>query len=113
MKPITGDFKVALITPGPVSDAGWSAMAYEGLKGIQEATGAKIANEVAGGAKIKDSMRSFAQDGYQLIIGHGFEYNEPAIERRPKIRFPTLGEGCGCSGTPTSTIVPSRLSRDV
>lgn len=80
MKPITGDFKVALITPGPVSDAGWSAMAYEGLKGIQEATGAKIANEVAGGAKIKDSMRSFAQDGYQLIIGHGFEYNEPAIE---------------------------------
>lgn len=80
MKPITGDFKVALITPGPVSDAGWSAMAYEGLKGIQAATGAKIANEVAGGAKIKDSMRSFAQDGYQLIIGHGFEYNEPAIE---------------------------------
>ncbi len=80
MKPITGDFKVALITPGPVSDAGWSAMAYEGLKGIQTATGAKIANEVAGGAKIKDSMRSFAQDGYQLIIGHGFEYNEPAIE---------------------------------
>ena len=55
-------------------------MAYEGLKGIQAATGAKIANEVAGGAKIKDSMRSFAQDGYQLIIGHGFEYNEPAIE---------------------------------
>lgn len=55
-------------------------MAYEGLKGIQTATGAKIANEVAGGAKIKDSMRSFAQDGYQLIIGHGFEYNEPAIE---------------------------------
>lgn len=80
MKPITGEFKVALITPGPVSDAGWSAMAYDGLKGIQAATGAKIANEVAGGAKIKDSMRSFAQDGYQLIIGHGFEYNEPAVE---------------------------------
>lgn len=79
LKPITGEFKVALITPGPVSDAGWSAMAYAGLKGIGEATGAKTSNEVASGAKIKDAMRSFAQDGYQLIIGHGFEYNDPAV----------------------------------
>lgn len=80
LKPITGEFKVALVTPGPVSDAGWSAMAYAGLKGIEASTGAKVSNEVAGGAKIKDSMRSFAQDGYQLVIGHGFEYNEPAVD---------------------------------
>ncbi len=79
MKPVEGDFKVALITPGPVSDAGWSAMAYAGLKGIEATYGAKTANEVAAGAKIKDAMRSFAQDGYQLVIGHGFEYNDPGV----------------------------------
>ena len=80
LKPITGEFKVALVTPGPVSDAGWCAIAWDGLKGIGAETGAKTSNEVAAGAKIKDAMRSFAQDGYQLIIGHGYEYNEPGSE---------------------------------
>lgn len=80
LKPITGEFKVALITPGPVSDAGWSAMAFQGLKGIQATYSATVNNEVAAGAKIKDAMRSYAQEGYQLVIGHGFEYNDPAVE---------------------------------
>lgn len=73
-------FKVALLTPGPISDAGWSAMAYEGLKGIETELKAQVSNEEnVGGAKIKDSMRSYAQDGYTLVFGHGFEYNEPAM----------------------------------
>ncbi len=73
-------FKVALLTPGPVSDAGWSAMAYDGLKSIESEMNATVSNQEAGGAKIKDSMRSYAQQGYKLVFGHGFEYNEPAIE---------------------------------
>lgn len=74
------EFKVALLTPGPVSDAGWSAMAYEGLEAIERETGAEISNQQATDAKIRDAMRSYAQDGYDLIIGHGFEYNEPGFE---------------------------------
>lgn len=73
-------FRVALLTPGSISDAGWSAMAYEGLKAIETDMKAEISNEEATGTKIKDSMRSYAQDGYGLVFGHGFEYNEPAIE---------------------------------
>ena len=80
LKPVEGEFKVALITPGEVSDAGWSAMAYQALKGVEAVTGAKVSNEVAGGTKIKDSMRSYAQEGYHLVFGHGFEYNEPGVE---------------------------------
>lgn len=76
----TDEFRVALLTPGPVSDAGWSAIAYEGLKGVESETGAKIVNSEAAGTKIKDAMRTYAQDGYKLVIGHGFEYNEPAFE---------------------------------
>lgn len=71
-------FKVALLTPGPISDSGWNAMAYEGLKAIEKELGATVNNEEATGGKIRDSMRSYAQEGYQLVIGHGFEYNEPA-----------------------------------
>lgn len=75
-----GDFKVALITPGPVSDSGWSAIAYEGLKAIESELGAKVNNQEATGSKISDAMRSYAQDGYKLVFGHGFEYNQPAMD---------------------------------
>lgn len=74
------NFKVALLTPGPISDAGWNAMAYEGLQAIRLDMGATVSNEEAKGTQIKDAMRSYAQKGYKLIFGHGFEYNEPAIE---------------------------------
>ena len=36
-------FKVALLSPGPVSDAGWNALAYEGLLAIRDQLGAEIA----------------------------------------------------------------------
>jgi basic membrane protein A len=74
------DFKVALLTPGPVSDAGWSAMAYDGLQQIKTQMGATVNNQEATDAKIKDAMRSYAQQGYNLVIGHGFEYNAPELE---------------------------------
>lgn len=34
-------FEAALLTPGPVSDAGWNASAYDGLKLIQRRLGAE------------------------------------------------------------------------
>lgn len=74
------DFKVALITPGPVNDSGWSALAYDGLQGIKTEMGAEVANQVAGGNDIKEAMRSYAQKGYKLVFGHGFEYNEPGVQ---------------------------------
>ncbi len=74
------EFKVALLTPGPVSDAGWCAMAYDGLQQIKTDMGATVSNQEAKGTQIKDAMRSYAQQGYNLVIGHGFEYNEPEID---------------------------------
>lgn len=76
----SSDFKVALITPGAVNDSGWSAMAYEGLKATESELGAEVSNSVANGNDIKDSMRSYAQKGYKLVFGHGFEYNQPGNE---------------------------------
>ena len=74
------DFKVALITPGPVNDSGWSALAYDGLQGIKTDMGAEVSNQVATGNDIKEAMRSYAQKGYKLVFGHGFEYNEPGVQ---------------------------------
>lgn len=75
-----GSFKVALLTPGPVSDAGWSALAYDGLQAIKTDMGAEVNNQVASGTQIKDALRSYAQQGYNLIFGHGYEYNDPSID---------------------------------
>lgn len=76
----SGEFKVALLTPGPVSDAGWSAMAFEGLQEIESQMGATIANQEAAGTKVRDAMRSYAREGFDLVFGHGFEYNKPGVE---------------------------------
>lgn len=75
-----GQFKVALLTPGPISDAGWSAMAYEGLQAIEKELGATVSNQEAKGPQIKDAMRSYAQEGYDIVFGHGYEYNEPGVQ---------------------------------
>lgn len=76
----TKTLKVALLTPGPVSDAGWSALAYEGLQAIKTDLGAEVNNTEAKDAQIEESMRSYAQQGYNLVFGHGFEYNEPGVK---------------------------------
>jgi basic membrane lipoprotein Med (substrate-binding protein (PBP1-ABC) superfamily) len=36
--------------------------------------------EAADPAKIRDAMRCYAQSKFDLVIGHGFEYNEPGVE---------------------------------
>lgn len=71
--------KVALLTPSPISDAGWSAMAYEGLKAVEKELGAEVRNQEAKSAQIPDAMRSYAQKGFRIVFGHGYEYNEPSI----------------------------------
>ncbi len=90
-------FKVALITPGRVDDAGWNAMAYESLQGIKSDLGAEVNNQEASGApEIRDAMRTYAQQGYNLIIGHGFEFNDPAMQVGkdfPKTVFVTSSGG--------------------
>lgn len=73
-------FKVALLTPGPVSDSGWCALANNGLMAIKDQLGAEVNQQEALGTQIKDAMRSYAQEGYNLVIGHGFEYNAPGVE---------------------------------
>lgn len=76
-------FKVGLITPGPVSDSGWNALAYDGLQQVKKELGAQVDNQEAGGPKIKDAIRAYAQKGYNLIFGHGYEYNKPMLEIAP------------------------------
>ena len=74
-----GEFRVALLTPGPISDAGWNAGAYEGLQRIRDSLGAVVSHvETRTPAEFEEAFRDFASRGYQLVFGHGFEFQDAA-----------------------------------
>lgn len=73
------EFKVAMLLPASISDAGWNALAYDGLKGIEKELGAKISHvESRTPADQEEHFRAYALDGYHLIFGHGYEYQDAA-----------------------------------
>ena len=41
----SGDIRAALLTAGPVSDAGWYAGAYEGLMLLRDSLGAQVSHQ--------------------------------------------------------------------
>lgn len=73
-------FEAALLTPGPVSDAGWNASAYEGLKLIQRRLGAEtVPVQTSSPADFEDALRDFGSRGFDLVFAHGFEYTDAAL----------------------------------
>lgn len=78
-KPQDNSFKVALLTPGPISDAAWNAGAYEGLMRIRDSLGAKVSHvETKTPAEFEEAFRDYARQGYRLVFGHGFEFQDAA-----------------------------------
>jgi basic membrane protein A and related proteins len=74
-------FGVALLTPGPVSDGGWNAAAYQGLELIKTKLGARTALvQTTSPADFEDSFRDFASRGFNLVFAHGFEYTDAALK---------------------------------
>lgn len=72
-------FKVALLTTGPVTDGGWNASAYEGLKRIETELGAEVSQmETRTPLEFEEGYREYAKLGYDLVIGHGFEFQDAA-----------------------------------
>jgi basic membrane protein A len=86
--------KVAMLTSGPINDEGWNQTAYEGLLALEQA-GAEIANtENVAQADQLDLIRSYGDQGFDVIIGHGFEYGDAlmqAAEEYPEVAFIQIG----------------------
>lgn len=82
---------VALLTAGPVSDAGWYAGAYEGLQLIGDSLGFRVSHQqTRTPAEFDEAFISYAESGYGLIFGHGFEYQDAASragEMYPDVTF--------------------------
>jgi basic membrane protein A len=73
--------KIALVLPGPITDGTFNSAANKGI----EAAKAKydievVVRENTDVAQIQDVLRSYAEDGYDMVIGHGFQFAEPVME---------------------------------
>lgn len=77
-------FRVALLTPGPVSDQSWNAGAYEGLLRIRDSLDASISHiETTTPAEFDADFRQYGAQGYRLVFGHGFEFQDAARRVAP------------------------------
>lgn len=80
----TGGFRVALITPGPISDRSWNAGAYAGLLRVRDSLGARISHiQSKTPAEFDENFRLYGAQGYSLVIGHGFEFQDAARRVAP------------------------------
>ena len=78
-------FRVALLTPGPISDRSWNGGAYDGLLAIRDSLGAQISHvQTKTPAEFEENFRQYGAQGYDLVIGHGFEFQDAAVRVAPE-----------------------------
>lgn len=77
-------FRVALLTPGPISDQSWNAGAYAGLTRIRDSLGAQISHiQTRTPAEFEENFRQYGAQKYDLVFGHGFEFQDAAVRVAP------------------------------
>ena len=73
--------KVALLLSGAANDQGWNQTAYEGTQKACEKYGYEMAyTENLEVADISAAFADYASAGYDVVIGHGYEFGDPALE---------------------------------
>ncbi len=84
-------WKVAMIMPGRVNDVSWNAAGYQGLEKAKEELGIETAySENVQVPDAETAMRDYADQGYDLILAHSFNYGDAAkkvAKDYPDIRF--------------------------
>ncbi|MBU5435658.1 BMP family protein [Pseudoflavonifractor sp. MSJ-37] len=71
------DMKIAVLLAGPANDNGWNATAYNALTAIHDKYGLKedlAYSESVAASDMEEFLRGYAQDGYDMIVGHGSQF---------------------------------------
>ncbi|MFM8320887.1 MAG: BMP family protein [Chloroflexota bacterium] len=84
-------FKVAMVLHGAINDKSWNESGYNGLLKIKNDLNVETAyQEKVPLADAENAMRTFASQGYDLVIGHGDEFSEAGkvvAAEFPKVNF--------------------------
>ena len=82
--PAAEAFKVGLVHPSPITDS-WSGLAYAALQRAQKELGAEIANvQVGDPAGYEKAFSDFGSQGYRVVVGHGYQYDDAAKKVAPQ-----------------------------
>lgn len=77
--------KVALLTPGPISDQSWNGGAYQGLLRIRDSLHATVSHiQTKTPAEFEENFRQYGAQGFALVFGHGFEFQDAARRVGPE-----------------------------
>lgn len=86
-----GNFKVAMVLPGPIDDQTWNTSGYDGLKLIEKELGAQVAYTASVPEEdYQKALRQYAEEGYDFIIAHGGQFLDAAevvSEEFPRTKF--------------------------
>jgi len=73
------ELRVALVLPGPITDGTFNTAAYQGIKAAEQKYKIKVSvQENTTFAQSESAMLQFARQGYDVVIGHGFQFGDPA-----------------------------------
>ena len=97
--PAVKPLKVALILPGRADDVSWNQASYDGMqravKNAKVPIELKVVEQVYDPVAIEPALRDYAQQGYDLIVGHGFQFQEPIIKVAPEFPKAHFAIGTG------------------
>lgn len=83
----TAQLRVALVLPGPITDGTFNTAAYQGIKAAEKKYNIKVSvQENTTFAQSESALLHFAREGYDVVIGHGFQFGDPA--KKIHMRFP-------------------------
>ena len=90
----TATLKIAMLTSGPVTDEGWNQLAFQGLQALKT-QGYTVANtENVAQADQASDIENYVNQGFNVIVGHGFEYGDSlkaAAAKHPSVDFIQIG----------------------
>lgn len=76
--------KVALVMSGSINDGGWNQGAHSGLATLTAQGFETKFSENVQQADISSALEGYAKDGFDLVIGHGFEFGSAVSELAPR-----------------------------
>jgi basic membrane protein A len=91
----TEPFKVVVIVTDVMEDRSWNQWVYDGAKKLEEVEGIEVAYaEKVGVPDFERVASDYAEQGYDLIVAHTFDYQEPALkvaEKYPDTNIAVVG----------------------
>ena len=101
--------QVALLTPGPISDQSWNGGAYQGLMRIRDSLGATVSHvQTKTPADFEENFREYGARGFDLVFGHGFEFQDAAKRVAPE--FPRTVYVTTSGNTASANVAGIRFS---